>query len=404
MAGKPGGRGADLDGHGADPGEQAADRDGGQAAGNFPGPGPDWGPAGGGGLLQQALAAGELAITAEIGPPRGASTAPVSRATAVLRDWVHAINITDNQGATARLAGWAAALAVIAAGAEPVLQLTCRDRNRIVLQSELLAASAAGIPAVLIMTGDHPRYGDHAEATPVFDLDSTQLLAVARAMRDQGRLMSGRELRPPPSWLIGAVTDGPGDPTAGRLAAKVAAGAEFAQTQYVFDVPGFARWMARVTDLGLAQRCRILAGVGPVLSPRALQHLSRLPGVAIPDEVTRRLELAGRRSPEAFRAAGEQLCAELITAIREIPGVAGLHVMAPGAPAAIPAVLRQAGLEPVRAPVGGPVRPLAGGTAPAPGGTAPAPGGVHPERGLARPGEAGAGDGAGAGGGAGHAS
>ncbi len=224
----------------------------------------------------------------------------------MLRDWVHAINITDNQGATARLAGWAAALAVLAAGAEPVLQLTCRDRNRIVLQSELLAASAAGIPAVLIMTGDHPRHGDHAEATPVFDLDSTQLLAVARAMRDQGRLMSGRELHPPPSWLIGAVTDGPGDPDASRLAAKVTAGAEFAQTQYVFDVPGFARWMARVTDLGLAQRCRILAGVGPVLSPRALQHLGRLPGVQIPDEVTRRLDQAGavaRGVPGRGRAA-----------------------------------------------------------------------------------------------------
>ena len=213
MAGKPGGQGAEPGGPGTEarPGTDP----GSQAAGNTAGPGPGWGPPGGGGLLQHALAAGELAITAEIGPPRGASTAPVSRAAAVLRDWVHAVNITDNQGATARLAGWAAALAVLAAGAEPVLQLTCRDRNRIVLQSELLAASAAGIPAVLIMTGDHPRHGDHAEATPVFDLDSTQLLAVARAMRDQGRLMSGRELHPPPSWLIGAVTDGPGDAGAG---------------------------------------------------------------------------------------------------------------------------------------------------------------------------------------------
>lgn len=339
MAGNPDGRDADL---GTGP-----------VSRRHPEPAGGWGPATGGGLLQHALAAGELAVTAEIGPPRGASTDPVRRAAEILRDWVHAVNITDNQGATARLAGWAASLAVLAAGAEPVLQLTCRDRNRIVLQSELLAASAAGIPSVLIMTGDHPRHGDHAEARPVFDLDSTQLLAVARTMRDHGRLMSGRELRPPPSWLIGAVTDGPGDATAKRLAAKVDAGAEFAQTQYVFDVPGFAQWMARVTDLGLTDRCRILAGVGPVLSPRALQHLARLPGVHIPDGVTRRLELAGRRSPEAFRAEGERLCAELIAAIREIPGVAGLHVMAPGAPAAIPAVLQQAGLGPRRPPAGG---------------------------------------------------
>jgi methylenetetrahydrofolate reductase (NADPH) len=306
----------------------------------------DWGPRTGAGRLQRALASGELAITAEIGPPRGASTEPVTRAATVLRDWVHAANITDNQGATARLAGWAASLAALAAGVEPVLQLTGRDRNRIVLQSELLAASAADIPSVLLMTGDHPRHGDHPEAKPVFDLDSTQLLRVARTMRDEGRLMSGRELRPPPSWLIGAVTDGPSDATAERLAAKVAAGAEFAQTQYVFDVPAFARWMARVTDLGLTERCRILAGVGPVLSHRALQHLSLVPGVHIPDDVIRRLEAAGGRSPEAFRAAGQHLCAELIAAIREVPGVAGLHVMAPGAPAAIPAVLQQAGLGP----------------------------------------------------------
>jgi methylenetetrahydrofolate reductase (NADH) len=358
MAGMPGSRGADL---GTGP-----------VSSREPGPGPDWGPAAGGGLLQQALAAGELAITAEIGPPRGASTAPVSQAAAVLRGWVHAINLTDNQGATARLAGWAASLAVLSAGAEPVLQLTCRDRNRIVLQSELLAASAAGIPNVLIMTGDHPRHGDHAEARPVFDLDSTQLLAVARTMRDHGRLMSGRELHPPPSWLIGAVTDGPGDATADRLAAKVDAGAEFAQTQYVFDAPGFARWMARVTGMGLTERCRILAGVGPVLTPRALQHLSLLPGVRIPDEITRRLELAGRRSPAAFRAEGERLCSELITAIREIPGVAGLHVMAPGAPAAIPAVLQQAGLGPRRQPAAGPQ---------------PSRDRVQPGRSRARPGE-----------------
>jgi methylenetetrahydrofolate reductase (NADPH) len=302
----------------------------------------------GGGLLERALAAGEFVVTAEIGPPRGASTAPVARKAALLRDWVHAVNITDNQSANVRLSSWAGSLAALAAGVEPIMQLTCRDRNRIALQSELLGASAVGIPSVLIMTGDHPRHGDHAEAKPVFDLDSGQLLSVARTMRDEGRLMSGRELKPPPSWLLGAVTDPSGEAgaAAGRLAAKVEAGAQFVQTQYVFDVPAFAAWLARAGDLGLLDRCHILAGVGPVLSQRALHHLAGVPGVHIPAAVADRLLAAGDGSPERFRAAGEQLCAETITALREVPGVAGVHVFAPGSEASIPGILRQAGLRP----------------------------------------------------------
>jgi methylenetetrahydrofolate reductase (NADPH) len=333
MAGKPGGHGPD----------QGLDqRDGGTE------------PAGG--LLRQALAAGEFAVTAEIGPPRGASVAPVAHKAALLRDWVVAVNITDNQSATARLAGWAGSLAALGAGVEPIMQLTCRDRNRIALQSELLAASAMGIPNVLLMTGDHPRQGDHPAATPVFDLDGTRLLAVARAMRDEGRLMSGLELRPRPSWLLGAVTDpsGPADAAAARLAPKIDAGAQFVQTQYVFDVPAFAAWMTRLGDLGLLDRCKILAGVGPVPSQRALHHLTSLPGVVIPAAISDRLLAAGGDSPEKFRAAGEELCAETIAALVQIPGLAGLHVLAPGAESSIPAILALAGLRPRQAAAGGP--------------------------------------------------
>src|SRR5215469_6271054 len=141
--------------------------------------------------LQRRLAAGEFAVTAEIGPPRGADTAPVARTAALLRGWVDAVNITDNQSAAVRLSSLAGSLAALGAGVEPVMQLTCRDRNRIALQSELLSASALGVPNVLVMTGDHPRHGDHADAKPVFDLDSAHLLKVATEMRDQGRLMSG---------------------------------------------------------------------------------------------------------------------------------------------------------------------------------------------------------------------
>jgi methylenetetrahydrofolate reductase (NADPH) len=300
----------------------------------------------GGGELERALVTGDFAVTAEIGPPRGASIAPITRKAELLRDWVVAANITDNQGATARLSSWAGSLAAMAAGVAPIMQLTCRDRNRIALQSELLAASAMGIPNVLIMTGDHPRHGDHPDAKPVFDLDSGQLLRVARTMRDEGRLMSGRELQPPPSWLLGAVTDpsGPPEVAAQRLAGKVDSGAQFVQTQYVFDVPAFAEWMARIADLGLLDRCYILAGVGPVLSERALHHLGRIPGVNIPAATADRL--LGTGSPAEFRAVAERLCAETIAGLRQIPGVAGLHIMAPGGEGTIPGILQQAGLSP----------------------------------------------------------
>jgi methylenetetrahydrofolate reductase (NADPH) len=297
------------------------------------------------------LTAGQFAVTAEIGPPRGASLQPVTHKVAALRGWVDAVNITDNQSATVRLSSLAGSVAAGRAGVEPIMQLTCRDRNRIALQSELLAAAAFGVPNVLIMTGDHPRHGDHSEATAVFDLDSTQLLAVATAMRDRGRLMSGGVLTPRPSWLLGAVESPPADPADGdaaqlatrRVAAKVNAGAQFLQTQFVFDVPAFAAWVGQLSDLGLTQRCHILAGVGPVRSARGLAHLARIPGVHIPAAVVRRLEAAG---PDGIRAEGEQLCSEIIAALTEVPGVAGVHVMAIGAEHAIPPILARAGLNP----------------------------------------------------------
>jgi methylenetetrahydrofolate reductase (NADPH) len=305
------------------------------------------------GTFRRRLESGQFAVTAEIGPPRGAALAPVAQKAAALRGWVDAVNITDNQSAAVRLSSLAGSVAAASAGVEPIMQLTCRDRNRIALQSELLSAAALGVPNVLIMTGDHPRHGDHADATPVFDLDSFQLLRVATAMRDEGKLMSGGTLKPAPSWLLGAVENPPGQPepdgaggldvAAGRLAAKADAGAQFVQTQFVFDVPVFAAWMRRLHDLGLTERCRILAGVGPVRSARALERLARIPGVFIPEHVSARLTAAG---PEHIRAEGEKLCSELIADLAEVPGLAGVHVMAIGAEHTIPGLLQQAGLPP----------------------------------------------------------
>ena len=295
--------------------------------------------------LRSRLESGQTAVTAEVGPPRGADPEAVRRKVEPLRGWVDAVNITDSQSAHVRLSNWAGSLLALAAGVEPVMQVTCRDRNRIALQSDLLSAAALGIGNLLLMTGDHPRFGDHPDAKPVFDLDSVQLVWTARTMRDEGRLLSGRRLDPPPYWLIGAV-ENPFAPPAGfraaRLGKKAAAGAEFVQTQFVFDPPAFTRWMAEVRDLGLDGRCKVLAGVGPVRSLRALEHMRcNVPGLWIPDEIGRRLRGV---PPGRVADEGMTLCAEIIQQVLQIPGVSGVHVMAPGFEHGIPEILDRAGL------------------------------------------------------------
>jgi methylenetetrahydrofolate reductase (NADPH) len=295
--------------------------------------------------LRERLASGAFAVTAEISPPRGAGTGPVAETAALLRDWVDAVNVTDNQGSNVRLASWAGSLAVINAGLEPVMQMTCRDRNRIALQSDLLGASALGIRNVLVMTGDHPKFGDHPEAKPVFDLDSVQLLWTLRHMRDQGALLSGRKLDPPPDCFLGAVENPFAPPTgfrADRLAKKVAAGAQFVQTQFVFDTGTFGRWMAQVRDLGLHERCSILAGVGAVRSRRGLDFMrDKVPGVQVPDDVYRRLRAV---PADETAAEGARLAAEIIQQLSAIEGVAGVHLLVAGNERAVPGILDSAGI------------------------------------------------------------
>jgi methylenetetrahydrofolate reductase (NADPH) len=297
--------------------------------------------------LQAVLQRGRFAITAEIGPPRGANIAPIRRKARLLRDWVDAANVTDSQSAVVRMPSWAGCLVTMQEGVEPVMQLQCRDRNRIALQSDLLGAAAMSIPNVLLLTGDHPRFGDHPDAKPVFDLDSIQLIWTARTMREQRKLLSGRELKPAPDWFIGAVENPFAPPLkwrAERLGKKIAAGAQFVQTQFIYDVNIFAQWMAQVRDLGLDRRCFVLAGVGPVKSLRALEHMrGEVPGMYVPDEVMRRL-----RGVPGDRVAAEGLlmCSEIIAQVKAIPGVAGVHVMAFGWEDAIPEILERAGFAP----------------------------------------------------------
>ncbi len=294
------------------------------------------------GRLADALRSGRFAITAEIGPPRGADVSAIRASAALLRDWVDAANVTDNQGAQVRVSSLVGSVVALGEGLEPVMQMTCRDRNRIALQSDLLSAGAMGVPNLVLMTGDRPERGDHADAVAVFDLSSSSLMTTARTLRDEARLLSGRVVDPPPRFLLGAVDTGTGVPD--RLTQKVADGAEFVQTQFVFDVADFAAWMVQVCDRGLDTRCGILAGVGPIRSLRALEFMAGIPGVVIPEAFERRL-----RGVPADRVAAEGMaaCAETVAALREVPGVAGVHLMAVGFEQGVPEILDAAGLAPV---------------------------------------------------------
>ncbi len=296
------------------------------------------------GRLHRTLAAGRFAVTAEVVPPRGATISGIKRIATHLHDWIDAANITDGQGAVTRMSSWAGSLGLMQADVEPVMQFSCRDRNRIALQADLLGASALKIPNILCITGDHPRFGDSPDARPVFDMDSIQLLWTARTLRDQKHLLSGKKLSVSPSWFIGAVENPSAAPQrfrAERLGKKIAAGAQFIQTQFVFDVPIVERWMQQVRDLGLDTRCSILCGVGPIRTRRALDFLAALPGVYIPDHVVKRI----KGTPEdKLEHEAMELCSETIQQLREIPGIKGVHVIASGWDDFIPEVMTRAGV------------------------------------------------------------
>ena len=304
--------------------------------------------------LSDRLAAGKFTITSELSPVRGASAEAMKERARLLIGWVDAVNLTDNQGAHVRMSSWAAAIAAREAGLEPIMQMTCRDRNRIALQSDLLGAAAVGMENLLFMTGDYPTFGDHPGAKPVFDLDSVTMLWTARTMRDTGKLLSGNELKPPPSGLFLGAVENPFAPPeefrAARAAKKIAAGAQFIQTQYVFDVPAFETWIAALRDEGLTSRCSILAGVGVVRSLRALDFMAsgRVPGVVVPEDVQRRL----RSVPaDQLGEEGARLAAEAIARLKEIPGVAGVHLLTAGYEKKVPELLELAGVSQGRGPL-----------------------------------------------------
>ena len=279
------------------------------------------------GRLERVLRRGEFAVTAELNPPDSADPQDVYDRAAPFEGWVDAINAVDASGANCHMASVGICALLTRMGYAPVLQVACRDRNRIAIQGDVLGAAAMGVANVLCLTGDGVQAGDQPGAMPVFDLDCMSLLETVRTMRDESRFLSGRKITSPPHMFIGAAENPsapPYDFRPLRLAKKVAAGAQFVQTQYCFDVPLFRRFLERVRDIGVDEKCFILAGVGPLASAKTAKWIrSNVPGIHIPDAIIARLEGAQNQKHE-----GKRICIEIMQEIREMAGVSGVHVMA----------------------------------------------------------------------------
>lgn len=277
--------------------------------------------------LERVLRSGRFAVTAELNPPDSADPDDVFDAARPLAEVADAINATDASGANCHMSSIGISALLARARYSPVYQISCRDRNRIAIQGDVLGAAALGICNVLCLTGDGVGVGDQPGAKPVFDFDSLTLLRTIRTMRDQGKFLSGRRITTPPRLFLGAVENPCIEPyewRPNRLAKKVDAGAEFIQTNYIFDIPLFEAFMARIREAGLDKRVFIIAGVGPLASARAARWMrSNVPGIHIPDSTIQRLEHAKDPSAE-----GAKICIELIQKIRKIVGVSGIHVMA----------------------------------------------------------------------------
>jgi methylenetetrahydrofolate reductase (NADPH) len=291
--------------------------------------------------LQSKLRGGEFVVTAEITPPVSTDPAEFLRRALPLKGLATAVNVTDGAGAKVHLSSLAAAHFLVQSGIEPIFQMTCRDRNRLALQGDLLGAVSLGIHNILVLHGDDPKVGDQPDAKPVFDLDSRGLLAMAQAMRAQGKLPSGTAIQGKIGLVIGAA-DMPVDPQPGwepkGLAAKVAAGADFVQTQFCMDLGVVRRYAARLLECGV--RVPILIGVAPIPSARSARWMKeKLYGTRIADEYVDRLEKAAEPKRE-----GRRICVEVLQGLAQIPGIAGAHVMAPMNFAEIPAAIEESGV------------------------------------------------------------
>lgn len=301
----------------------------------------------GGSKLEQILEQGHFAVTAEIGPPKHADPQGVIHHAHMLHDYVDATNITDCQTAVVRLSSIASGVHILGAGVEPIVQMTCRDRNRIAMQADLLGAYSLGMRNVLCLSGDHQKFGNHPTAKNVYDVDSMQLIHLVRRMRDEKLFFSGEEMKgAEPRFFVGAVANPFADPfewRVDRLEKKVNAGAEFIQTQCIYDMERFERFMEMVRARGLDQRVHILAGVTPLKSWKAAKYLQTgVSGMIVPDAIVERLKAA-----EDAKAEGVNICIEQIRYIKEhVPGVHGVHIMAIAWEEVVPDIVGRAGLYP----------------------------------------------------------
>ena len=291
--------------------------------------------------LEEKLRGGRFVLTAEVTPPVSADRNDLLAKALPLKGLADAVNVTDGAGARSHLASVTAAAILAEAGVEPILQLTCRDRNRIALQSDLLGAAAFGVRNLLALRGDDPSAGDQPDAKPVFDLDARQLLATARRLRDAGELPTGRKIGGKPEFFLGAA-DNPIDPPAGwepkGLAAKIEAGAQFVQTQFCMDAQVVRRYLARLDEAGLGGKLSFLIGIAPLRSAQSARWMKeKLFGTIIPDAFVTRMEQASDPLAE-----GRAICLEVIGELAEIPQVGGCHIMAPNNDAAVPMVIEEA--------------------------------------------------------------
>jgi len=295
--------------------------------------------------LEKVLESGRFAVTAEAGPPKGTSAAMIQRKGDLLRHCCDAVNVTDNQTAIVRMSSLAGCTLLRQQGIDPVMQIVCRDRNRIAIQSDVLGAVALGIGNILCLSGDHQKFGNHPEAKGVFDIDSTQLIQTLKNMRDEKKFLSSEEISGEVPLFIGAAANPFADPfefRVTRLAKKIKAGADFIQTQAVYDVVKFTRWMEMVTEQGLDKKAHILAGVIPIRSAGMARYMrDYVSGISIPDEIVARMEEA-----KVAKEEGVRIVLEIIEQLKEISGVHGIHIMAVAWEDIVPEIVEGAELLP----------------------------------------------------------
>ena len=295
--------------------------------------------------LEKVLESGSFAVTAEAGPPRGAVPSVIQRKGELLKPVCDALNVTDNQTAIVRMSSVSGCVLLKQLGVDPVMQMVCRDRNRIAIQSDALGAAALGIGNILCLSGDYQSFGDHPTAKGVFDLDSIQLIQALRQMRDEKKFLSGEKVSGELPLYIGAAENPYADPfeyRVLRLAMKIKAGADFIQTQAIFDVVKFGKWMQMITDRGLHKEAHILAGVIPIKTVGMARYMrDNVPGVSVPDDIVTRMEDA-----KDTREEGLKISLEIIEQVKDIAGVHGIHVMAVGWEDIVPTIVEKAGLLP----------------------------------------------------------